>query len=238
MANRGRPRRDLSFDTRAYKRANERLRKLESVHTGLRYYDERTGRLQTVQGQFDFANMSSAYRSVRRYAEKQGSKTKPQIYRVDEETGAIRFITKSEYMKLDDEGKKYYQDMLEQFLSNETSMKTGIEDMYYKAYESFKDKHPGYSDMTYDEYMDTWKAYHDQVQADEANHFDYSKLQVLINNGDFNKDNIALLSQAQADKTLHYMGNLSAQSTDGKGGRFRNTSIADTAPRRPNNRYL
>ena len=141
-------------------------------------------------------------------------------------------------MKLDDEGKKYYQDMLEQFLSNETSMKTGIEDMYYKAYESIKDKHPGYSDMTYDEYMDTWKAYHDQVQADEANHFDYSKLQILINNGDFNKDNIALLSQAQADKTLHYMGNLSAQSTDGKGGRFRTTSIADTAPRRPNSRYL
>lgn len=238
MANRGRPRRDLTFDTRAYKRANERLRKLESVHSGLRYYDERTGRLQTVQGQFDFANMSSAYRSVRRYAEKQGSKTKPQIYRIDEETGAIRFITKSEYMKLDEEGKKYYQDMLQQFLDNETSMKTGIEDMYYKAYESFKKEHPAYRDMSYDEYMDTWKAYHDQVKADEENHFDYSKLQMLINNGDFNKDNIALLSQAQADKTLHYMGNLSAQSTDDKGGKFRTTSIADTAPRRPNNRYL
>lgn len=238
MANRGRPRRDLSFDTRAYKRANERLRKLESVHTGLRYYDESTGRLQKVQGQFDFANMSSAYRSVKRYAEKQGSKTKPQIYRIDEETGAIRFITKSEYMKLDDEGKKYYQDMLNQFLENETSMKTGIEDMYYKAYESFKKEHPAYRDMSYDEYMDTWKAYHDQVKADEDNHFDYSKLQMLINNGDFNKDNIALLSQAQADKTLHYMNNLSAQDTNDKGGRFRTTSIADTAPRRPNNRYL
>ncbi len=238
MANRGRPRRDLSFDTRAYKRANERLRKLESVHTGLRYYDADTGRLQKVQGQFDFANMSSAYRSVKRYAEKQGSKTKPQIYRVDEETGAIRFITRSEYMKLDDEGKKYYQDMLQQFLENETSMKTGIEDMYYKAYESFKSDHPAYRDMSFDEYMDTWKAYHDQVKADEENHFDYSKLQMLINNGDFNKDKIALLSQAQADKTLHYMGNLSAQSTDGKGGKFRTTSIADTAPRRPNNRYL
>lgn len=237
MANRGRPRRELSFDTRAYKRANERLRKLESVHTGLRYYDEDTGRLRTVQGQFDFANMSSAYRSVKRYAEKQGSKTKPQIYRVDEETGAIRFITRSEYMKLDDEGKKYYQDMLQQFLENETSMKTGIEDMYYKAYESFKKDYPAYRDMSYDEYMDTWKAYNDQVKADEENHFDYSKLQILINNGGFNKDNIAKLSQAQADKTLHYMGNLSAQSTDGKGGKFRTTSIADTAPRRPN-RYL
>ena len=238
MASRGRPRRDLSFDTRAYKRANERLRKLESVHTGLRYYDEETGRLRTVQGQFDFANMSSAYRSVKRYSEKQGSKTRPQIYRVDEETGAIRFITRSEYMKLDDEGKKYYQDMLQQFLENETSMKTCIEDMYYKAYESFKKDYPAYRDMSYDEYMDTWKAYNDQVKADEENHFDYSKLQILINNGGFNKDNIAKLSQAQADKTLHYMGNLSAQSTDGKGGKFRKTSMADTAPRRPNNRYL
>lgn len=238
MANRGRPRRDLSFNTAAYKRANERLRKLESVHTGLRYYDADTGRLRKVQGQFDFANMSSAYRSIRRYAEKQGSKTKPQIYRVDEETGAIRFIKRSEYMELDDEGKKYYQDMLNQFLENETSMKTGIEDTYYKAYESFKKDYPAYRTMSFDDYMDTWKAYNDQVKADEANHFDYSKLQILINNGSFNKKNIALLSQSQADKALHYMGNLSAQSTDGKGGRFRSTSMADTAPRRPNNRYL
>lgn len=237
MANRGRPRRDLSFDTRAYKRANERLRKLEAVHTGLKYYDEDNG-LQTLQGNFDFANMSSAYRSVKRYAEKQGSKTKPQIYRVDEETGAIRFITKSEYMKLDDVGKKYYQDMLEQFLSNESSMKTGVEDSYYKAYQTFKEEYPKYRNMSFEEYMDTWRAYHDQVKADEENHFDYTKIQILINNGTFNKDNIAKLSQAQADKTQHYMSNLSAQSTDGKGGRFRTTSIADTAPRRPDNRYL
>lgn len=237
MANRGRPRRDLSFDTRAYKRANERLRKLESVHTGLKYYDEDKG-LQTLQGNFDFANMSSAYRSVKRYAEKQGSKTKPQIYRVDEETGAIRFITKSEYMKLDDVGKKYYQDMLEQFLSNESSMKTGVEDSYYKAYQTFKEEYPKYSSMSFEDYMDTWRAYHDQVKADEENHFDYTKIQILINNGTFNKDNIAKLSQAQADKTQHYMGNLSAQDTNSKGGRFRTTSIADTAPRRPNSRYL
>ena len=212
MANRGRPRRDLSFQTKLVKKANERLRKLESVHT--EFY--------AFKGvEFDFSNLSSAYRSIQRYSEKPGTKNKPQIYRVDEETGAIRFLTKAQYDLLDEKGKKYYNDMLQQFLEDQTSTKMGVEQAYFDAYTKFKKNHPKYTNMSFRDYMEAWRAYQDQVKADESNHFGYGKIITLIKDGKFNADNIEALSESQVEKAQHYMSDITAQTTNGVGGKFK-----------------
>ena len=214
MANRGRPRRDLSFQSKLVKKANERLRKLENVHT--EFYS-----LKGIQ--FDFSNLSSAYRSIQRYSEKPGTKNKPQIYRVDEETGAIRFLTKAQYDLLDEAGKKYYQDMLQQFLEDQTSTKMGIEKAYIDAYNTFKKNNEKYASMSFEEYMKAWRAYQDKVKADESNHFGYGKIIKLIKSGKFSAESIENLSVGQVEKSQHYMDNITAQTTDHIGGHFKTT---------------
>lgn len=209
-----------SYNKALVKRANERLRKLNTVY----------GKFYGVEGQFDFANMSSAYRTVKRYAERNDWKGK--IYR-ETSSGNIAFITEKEFNDLSDKEKRYFMKSLTGFLESETSTKMGVERSYIKAYESFKENHPGlYDDMTFTEYMDMWKTYEDQVKPDESNHYDYSLLQMFINNGLFNSEGIEQLSSEQAQKSLHYMNrNADYSSSDHKF--MSSNTIADRAPRRP-----
>ena len=223
MANRGRPRRDLSYQSKLVKKANERLRKLESVHK----------EMYSLKGiQFDFAQLSRAYRDIKKYAEGTWGKNKPQIYRIDEETGAIRFLTKSQYNELTDEGKKYYIDMLNQFLENQTSTKMGVEQAYIDAYNTFRKNNPQFTNMTFQDYMEAWKVYNDNVKADESNHFGYGKIIKLIKNGKFSAESIEALTAGQVEKANHYMSNVTASTTNGVGGKYmtshtpiRNTSM-------------
>lgn len=212
MANRGRPRRDLSFQSKLVKKANERLRKLESVHTEMYH----------LKGmQFDFSELSSSYRNIKKYAEGTWGKNKPQIYRVDEDTGAIRFLTKSQYNLLDDEGKKYYNDMLQQFLEDQTSTKMGVEQAYVDAYNTFRKNNPQFEGMSFQDYMEAWKVYNDRVKADESNHFGYGKIIKLIKSGTFSADSIEALTAGQVEKSQHYMDNITAKTTNGVGGRYK-----------------
>lgn len=232
MAGRGRPRRTYSFPKAEVKRANERLRKLESVHKT--FYGKDPSK------EYDYSHMSRAYRDVKRYAERAGTKTKPNIYRIDE-NGAIRFMTKAEYEKLDDKGKKYFEETLRNFLEDETSTKMGVERAYQKAYDKFIKQHSQYKNMSFEEYMDTWKGWHDLVKADKDNHYSYDKLTLLINNGEFNSKTMEELTAEQVEQTQHYQTGISDQMTRGKGRRSRkhhyanpNRPMADRASRRPN----
>lgn len=237
MASRGRPV-SRHYDKNLVKTANERLRKLESVHAEFHSL-KKAG----ITRKYDFSAMSSAYRTVKHYAEEMPEGL-GKIYRIDEETGAIRFIGKRAYEALTPEEQRYFERTLNQFLEDPTSRKMGVEEAYQQAYKTFKKEHKQYRRMSFEEYMDTWKTYQDIVKADEDNHFSYEKVQVLINNGQFNVKALETLSESAVEKTNHYMNNVASQTTKGKGGKFRqlhytnpNGTIADNAPRRPN-RYL
>lgn len=221
MASAGRPKRDLSFPKSAVKRANERLRKLESVHSGFFYKPDKDTPGYYIKGiQFDWSSMSSAYRNIEKYANRPGTANKPQIYKINEKTGAITFINKTQYDQLDEKGKKYFQDMLNQFLEDQTSTKIGVEQAYIDAFEKFKKNNPQFEKMSFEDYMLAWKTYDDKVKADESDHFSYGMIQTLIEDGTFSAAAIESLSADQVNKTRKYMSNIAAQTTNGVGGKF------------------
>ena len=211
MAGRGRPI-SRHYDRDMVKVANERLRKLESVHEEFHIFKK-----AVITKKYDFSEMSSAYRTIKHYAEEMPEGL-GKIYRIDEETGAIRFIGKKAYDALSPEEQRYFGRVLKQFIEDPTSRKMGVEQVYMDAYETFKKNNDQYANMTFEEYMDTWKTYQDIVRADEENHITYEQLQVLINNGAFNSDSIEKLNAQQVQKTQHYMSDVAHQTTSNKGG--------------------
>ena len=151
---RGRPKKESTFDTALVKTANERLRRLENE--GL-------------------TEDSNEYRLLRKYAI-ENPNGKGKIYRVDD-SGKVRFLTKTQYDNLSPEEQKYYNDILKQFLHSETSTSTGIEKKYRKAYETFKENYgDSFEDLSFDKYKEFFKQFRDIVQADYANHFAYEAL--------------------------------------------------------------
>ena len=236
MANRGRPRRNYTYPKALVKRANERLRKLEafddkskSSHRRFYYKNEDTDEpARYLEGRFDFAGMSRAYRRIEEYARRDGTKNQPQIYRIvpvtygGKEYESIRFITPSEYKKLTREQQAYFERMVNQFLNDQTSTKIGVEQAYIDAYNKFikNPKHDKLKNLSFEDYMSTWKTYNDMVKADEENHYGYGLIKRLIHDGNFTPQALEELTEDQANKALRYMNDVSAQTTNGHGGKF------------------
>lgn len=229
MASRGRPPRVYNYPKSLVKRANERLRKLENVHSRFFFKPDKDTKGRFIDMNFDFANMSRAYRRIVEYSQRDGTENQPQIYRTDPVTGAVRFITPSEYNKLDKKGKAYFERMVNQFLEDQTSTKIGIEQAYIDAYNSFKKNYPKFKNLSFEDYMLTWKTYNDQVKADEENHYGYGLIKRLISDGDFSPQALEKLNAEQAEKSMKYMNDISAQTTNGHGGKF---IIDHTSPMR------
>lgn len=222
-----RPKKERAYNRDWVKVANERLRKLESVHN---FNKKQFPKLYDMG--ISFSNLSAEYRMIERYAGRQDEKGK--IYRTTEDGRGIRFINKTEYDKLTDAEKDYFNKTLQNFLESETSTKTGVLESYKKAYETFKANHDAYSGMTFEDYMQTWKVYHDQIMPDKQNHFSYSRFTQLLESGNFTFE---MLTGNQAEEVRNYI-----QGGDKRysniGHKFRMTNrhgkMADRARRRPN----
>lgn len=234
MANRGRPRKNYTYPKALVKRANERLRKLEafddksgSTHRQFFYKNPATdekGRF--LEGRFDFAGMSRAYRRIEEYARRDGTENQPQIYRIvpitygGKEYESIRFITPSEYKKLNREQQAYFERMVNQFLNDQTSTKIGVEQAYIDAYNTFRKNNKQFQNLSFENYMSTWKTYNDMIKADEENHYGYGLIKRLIHDGNFMPEALESLTADQANKAMKYMNDVSAQTTNGHGGKF------------------
>jgi len=136
-----------TFPRSAVKTANERLRKLETVNR--------------------LAQSSEAYKSIERYAtdpNAYSSKFYRQVTNKDGSPG-IRFITPSEYNKLSRYDQKKFDEIVRNFLENNTTTKLGIEKARKASYDNFMKKHPDLH-WSQEEYNNFWKNY-SQAQKDK-----------------------------------------------------------------------
>ena len=226
MAKRGRPA-GTAYRANLVKTANERLRKMEKIHA---FDADKYPSLRNLK----FTDLSRAYRDIRKYATEQPN-GKGKIYR-ETSDGGFRFIGKKEYEKLSQAEKRYFDDILNQFLENQTSMKVGVIDAYKKSYDTFIKKYEQYADWSFEDYMNTWKTYSEQVAPDRRDKFQYDQLTMLITTGNFN---VEFLTHNQAMMATKYNVAESNNPFANKAGKltYQHRTMADEADRKPRNRY-
>lgn len=220
MAKRGRPS-TTSYNAKLVKRANERLRKLEKVHAF---------KSDSPLSNIKFTDLSAEYRSMERYINNYPN-TKGKIYRRTED-GGIRFIGRAEYEKLTQKEKRYYDRILSEFLEKGSTTKIDILVSYQKAYETFKNANSMYSDMSFEEYMLTWKTYNNQVKPDKKNQLDYDKLTMMIDSGQFRLQN---LTKNQVEESQKYNVSENNNPFAKKGGKltYQHRTMADMSDKKP-----
>lgn len=147
--------------------ANERLRKLEKVYHA--------------------TDDSNAYRKIEELSNT--VQTTGKFFNVDEVQDSIRFINKTDFMKLTEAQKVEYNDILDKFLEAKTSTFTGVENKFKSALESFnKDNEHGFQFDNVDQYKTFWKTYQDVTEGritDEQ--YNELSLDILFNNYDIKK---------------------------------------------------
>lgn len=169
-----RPTKPIKFPRAEVKRANERLRKLETVNR--------------------MAQSSEAYKSVERLAtdpnaysskfyrtniiDKNGVDTGKPLLNKDG-TPAIRFITPAQYNKLSRYDQMKFDEIVNNFLENRTTTKLGIEKVRRDNYDSFMKNHPNLH-WTQEEYENFWKNYC-QAQDDKKDVIAYTMLTQIFN---------------------------------------------------------
>ena len=161
----------MEYPKSIVKSANERLRKLERGYTA-KIPKELGG------GSFKISSDTSAeYRVVEQYAIQQftsGQVVAP-IYKVASDGFGIRFISKTEFEKLDANEQRYFINIVNQFMESQTSTVTGIVESYKNAYEgimrTYGDKYPN---LTMEEYLHLFKAYADNLETKDTHRgYDY-----------------------------------------------------------------
>lgn len=193
ISRRGRPTSKQDYSKELVKSANERLRKLEKVY---KFTDKDTGRV------YSMADWSNEYRMVKKYATEYPNSYKGKIYRVSDDGKSIRFISKSEYDKLSAEEKRYFNEVLQNFLNAETSKGSGVSEQIDKAYKTFMQNYGDkYASLSKMDYMELFTVYRDQVTADKANHFDYDSFARIITNLDVG----ALINDRQLEEAIRYV---------------------------------
>ena len=157
-----------SFPAKLVKAANERLRKLEKVHKGLK-----KGR--------SLAQSSEAYQNIEDYATSY-PKTKGKIYTRNKD-GNIRFLNRTQFDKLSAQDKKYYLDRINAFLESKSSTASGIREAHKKSYETFMKNYGNkFPDLTLDQYEDFFEVYNYNMVEDHKNHFQYEDWSSILEN--------------------------------------------------------
>lgn len=232
----GRPMTGVTYSANLVKVANERLR--------------------AMQKKYKNASMSASFRNIERYYERGGEKGS--IYSHENKQGrdrgylGFKTYNKKEWASLSVEQKKYYNAMLNQFLENQTSTKIGIEQAYKDAYNTFIKDNPNMSDLTYGDYKELWKTYHDNVKPAKGDYLASDRIMTLIEHDKFNME---MLTGSQAEETLKFLrGTMSPREERNFLSKFdkpdfntgkvmrregnqgsRPATMADSAPRRPRN---
>jgi len=156
-----RPKKVTKFPYMEVKRANERLRKLETVNR--------------------MAQSSEAYKSIERFATDPNSSSYKFYREKQNKDGSpgIRFMTGDEYYKLTRYEQMRFDEIVKNFLESPTSYKTGIEVVRKKNYDKFMKNHPDLH-WSQEEYENFWKNY-SQAQKDKEDVIAYSMLTQVFN---------------------------------------------------------
>lgn len=163
------------------KRANERLRKLETVNK--------------------LSGSSSAYQSIAKIALDKNSIDNPfyRLFTNKDGTTGIRFVLPKDYSNMSRIQQKRYEDAVDRFLNNQTSTKLGIESAMKKSYDNFMDSHPNLN-WSQEEYERFFKEY-SQMQEDEEAKNAYDRMtQVFEEPGEFGDD----LTDEKITRILNY----------------------------------
>lgn len=168
-----------SYNASSVKMANERLRKMEKVY-------------KTAMDSYE-------YGQVMKYAVEYPT-TKGRIYNVTK--NGIRFLNKTQFNKLDKKGKEYYNRILSQFLEAKTTTKTGLDERFSKAYNTFM-KNYGHlqPDLSIEDYKQLFRTYRDMVEVDKNSHFGYNELSQMLNEVDIN----AVMTDNQLEMAMKYV---------------------------------
>lgn len=169
------------YNKNLVKVANERLRKLEKVSK--------------------MSSQSPAYKSIQKIAMSPNSPSN-KFYKLGAD-GSVRFINKTEYMKLSPYEQKKYNEALDSFINNMTSYKTGILKAQSKAYEKFMENHPNL-DWTQEEYERFWKNYIDS-ESDNEDKNRYQRMTGFFNNPD--PDYASNLTDEKIEEIMAYTNN-------------------------------
>ena len=176
-----------SFPAKLVKAANERLRKLEKVHKG-------------IKSGSSLAQSSEVYQSIEQYATSY-PKTKGKIYKRNKD-GNVRFISQSEFDKLSAQDKQYYIDRVNSFLGSASSTASGIKEAHKKSFETFKknygDKYP---DLTFSQYEEFFESYNYNMVADSESHFGYDEWSAALKHIKIDE----AMSDNQMDQIMEYL---------------------------------
>lgn len=175
-----RPKKVTKFPYMEVKRANERLRKLETVNR--------------------MAQSSEAYKSIERFASDPNTNSYKFYREYENRDGSpgIRFIKAEDYYKMSRYDQMRFDEVVNNFLSNATSYKTGIEVVRKKNYDKFMENHPNLN-WTQKEYDNFWSSY-SQAQKDKEEIVAYNAMTLLFNSAKF-ADN---LTDKKINQILHY----------------------------------
>lgn len=176
-----RPKKTVKFSYMEVKRANERLRKLETVNR--------------------MAQSSEAYKSIERFANDPNSYSSKFYRQVTNKDGSpgIRFITPSEYNKLSRYDQMKFDEIVRNFLENKTTTKLGIEKVRKDNYDSFMKNHPDLH-WSQEEYENFWQNY-SQAQKDKEDVAGYSMLTQVFNAATQFSNG---LTDSKIDELVHY----------------------------------
>ena len=176
-----------SFPAKLVKAANERLRKLEKVHKGIK-----SGR--------SLSQSSEIYKSMEDYATSY-SKTKGKIYKRNKED-KIRFLSETEFDKLSAQDKKYYVERVEAFLGSKTSTASGIKEAHKKSYDTFmKNYGDKYPDLSFSQYEEFFESYNYNMVGDSDSHFGYDEWSAALKHISIDE----AMNDNQMDQIMEYL---------------------------------
>lgn len=181
-------------------RAKEKARTDLDVQHAINLANNRLRNLEKL----NLIDDSNEYRLVKKYAVEQPN-SKGKIYNFDEENeDKIRFLNYSEYSKLSQEDRKYFRQVLRNFLASKTSTKSGINKKYEKAYETFMGNYGDqFPSMELEDYKSFFKVYRDMVKSEKDSQRAYNALVQTLNFIDIE----SALSAGDMAEVLRYVYN-------------------------------
>ena len=145
-------------------------------------------RLRKIETKYHLTEDSIAYKKIANFALSEPN-GKGKFFSVSDDMDKIRFLNKTEFMKLTEEQRIEYNEMLDKFLGAKTSTKIGIEQSFQNALDTFnKDNEHGFQFDNVDQYKEFWKTYQNVTEGRiDDKLYNSLSLDIFFNNFDIKK---------------------------------------------------
>lgn len=185
----GRHKKQYQYPSQMVRTINNRLYRLEKT--------------KTEAGQ-SYADISPAYRVYHKSAVSKPNTANGKMWRVNEDTGALRLATKEQFEKMSVAEKRNFIARLNDIWENADSTTNvgNVKASYNKSYQTFMDRYGDeFPELTQSDYAKVWTTYSDVIASNKSDFLSSDQVMSLLQNFNIKR----LLDDNQVEEALLHL---------------------------------